>query len=183
VAVTVTRQASLRVAGFPTNRTIERRLNKMLDFVGHPRAHVSVMLTNDEEIRLLNLRYRHKNKSTDILSFSVPGDGFALAGDVLGDLAISVETVERQALAGQRSTRDELTLLLAHGLLHLLGMDHKSIDEDKKMRARADELCISAGSKPFFALGAVDDHGRPKPVSEKLAKKRAQKPRIVGVLR
>ena len=65
---------------------------------------------------------------------------------------ISTETVECQAAAGQRSLRDEVTILLAHGLLHLLGMDHKSMDEDKKMRAKADELCMAVGSKPFLPL-------------------------------
>ena len=58
--VTIVRHEPPRIAGFPTNKTIERRLSKMLDFVGRSAAHVSVLLTGDEEIRTLNRRYRKK---------------------------------------------------------------------------------------------------------------------------
>ena len=91
------------------------------------RGEVSVMLTSDEGIRLLNRRFRKKNKATDVLSFPAEMPGIA------GDLAISVETALRQAEEMDHSLSAEIKILLLHGLLHLAGYDHEA---DKGQMAR-----------------------------------------------
>lgn len=94
------------------------------------RGEVSVMLTSDEGIRLLNRRFRKKNKATDVLSFPAEMPGIA------GDLAISVETALRQAVEMGHSLSAEIKILLLHGLLHLAGYDHEA-DQGRMARREA----------------------------------------------
>lgn len=84
---------------------------------------VSVLLTGDREIRLLNRKFRRKDKPTDVLSF--PADANGLANGIAGDLAISVETAARQAKEAGHALFVELQILLLHGVLHLAGYDHE----------------------------------------------------------
>lgn len=169
--VTVRRRARVKA---PTSVTLRRRVEAMLGHLQMPKAEVSVLLTDDREIRNLNRDYRDTDKPTDVLSFSMlEGEGarFArtLEGDVLGDIVVSMPTTARQAREARRSVLDELTMLLAHGLLHLLGWDHRTPAEDRKMRAKTDDLCVAAGGPPLFALGGVDAIGRSRPTKKGLS--------------
>ena len=83
-------------------------------------SELSVVLTDDAGIRALNGEWRDKDKATDVLSF--PQD---FAG-LLGDLVLSVETAERQAVERGHSLRSEMRILMVHGLLHLSGEDHEA---------------------------------------------------------
>jgi probable rRNA maturation factor len=130
-------------------------------------AEVSILLTDDREIQILNRDYRGSDKPTDVLSFAMrEGEGARFAGDVLGDIVVSMTTTARQAREAKRPVLDEATMLLAHGLLHLLGWDHRTAAEDRKMRAKTDELCVAAGAPPLFALGGVDASGRSRPAKK-----------------
>lgn len=104
------------------------------------RGQVTVLLTSDSGIRNLNLRFRRKNKPTDVLSFpadqSVPG-----AERIAGDLAISVPTARRQAAQQNHPLSTEIKVLMLHGLLHLAGYDHETDSgemerRERKLRAR-----------------------------------------------
>jgi probable rRNA maturation factor len=84
---------------------------------------VSILLTTDTHIRELNRAYRRKDKATDVLSFpSALGGPASLAGD----LAVSLETAERQAEEQGHGLFDEVRILLLHGMLHLKGFDHET---------------------------------------------------------
>jgi rRNA maturation RNase YbeY len=93
---------------------------------------VSLHFCDDIEMRSLQKRYRKLDRTTDILSFptrEVPGASALLARlpaseRSWGDLVVSMPTVERGARRGRRPVRAELTEVLVHGFLHLLGMDH-----------------------------------------------------------
>jgi len=84
---------------------------------------VEVLLTGDAAMKRLNRTFRGKNKPTDVLSFPSPAE---IAPAHAGDLAISLETAARQAAAFGHSLRDEVRILLLHGLLHLHGLDHET---------------------------------------------------------
>jgi len=84
---------------------------------------VDVLLADDRMLRRLNRDFRGKDKATDVLSFPAAED---LAGEFAGDLAISLDTAGRQAREHGHSLRDEVRVLLLHGLLHLSGMDHET---------------------------------------------------------
>ncbi len=97
----------------------------------------NVCFVDDSAIRELNLAYRGKNKSTDVLSFAwnEPGESHVRrphhAGkhegfeNFLGDIVISVETARRNAEIEGHTTLNEIRWLILHGLLHLLGFDHE----------------------------------------------------------
>ena len=84
---------------------------------------VEILLTSDAELKRLNRIFRRKNKPTDILSFRSPPEMMSVYA---GDLAISLETAAAQAREHGHSLRDEVRILLLHGLLHLAGEDHET---------------------------------------------------------
>jgi probable rRNA maturation factor len=87
------------------------------------------LITSDAELRRLNAQFRRKNYATDVLSF--PGEGL-----VLGDIAISLQRARAQAREWRHATEDEIRILMLHGVLHLLGMDHET-DDGKMGRTEA----------------------------------------------
>ncbi|MFO0627427.1 MAG: rRNA maturation RNase YbeY [Polyangiales bacterium] len=124
-----------------TVETVTRWSASMLRAMGVRRAELSVMLCDDETIHTLNRSYRKKNKPTDVLAFALrEGELGHLAGDSLGDVVISLDTARRQAEARGIHPREEVRMLLAHGILHLLGWDHQTDDEDARMRAETERL-------------------------------------------
>ncbi len=99
------------------------------------RGEVEVLLTDDRTLRRLNREWRGKDKATDVLSFPAPVE---LEGIAAGDLAVSLETAAKQAAEQGHSLRDEVRVLLLHGMLHLAGMDHEV--DGGEMAAREAEL-------------------------------------------
>jgi probable rRNA maturation factor len=123
----------------------------MLRALSLPEVELSIVLCDDASMRSLNRRFRKIDRTTDVLAFAM-GEGFrmpAVAGAPLGDVVISLPTATRQARAAGKRPIDEITMLLAHGLLHLLGFDHRSAAEERRMRARTDALIGAAqGDEP-----------------------------------
>jgi probable rRNA maturation factor len=123
--------------------TMKRRAARMLELLGLGGAELSVALVDDEVIHALNRDYRKKDKPTDVLAFAMEEGEAAPRGGgarVLGDVILSVDTARRQAAERRRPLLDELTMLLAHGLLHLLGYDHRTDKEERRMTAKTHEL-------------------------------------------
>lgn len=124
------------------------RMLASLDLEG---AELSVLLTDDKSIRVMNRDYRQRDEPTDVLAFAMR-EGQAVGtphrgeAEILGDVVISVETAARQARQHRRLLAREIMTLLAHGLLHLIGFDHRNAKELKLMRARTLRLCTAAQS-------------------------------------
>jgi probable rRNA maturation factor len=117
----------------------------MLVAVQMPEAELSILLTGDHQIQNLNRIYRKKNQPTDVLAFAQrEGEHGERAGRLLGDVVVSVPTTRRQAEAAGRALGSELTMLVAHGLLHLLGWDHDTPLKDRRMRRETERLCAAA---------------------------------------
>lgn len=108
---------------------MRRKAAALLSDWGWTKAALTVVFTDDVEVRALNRRWRKLDRTTDVLSF--PMDG---GPPVLGDIVISVESALRQA-AGRTTLEDELVFLLVHGFLHLCGYDHDSVAKRRSMRA------------------------------------------------
>lgn len=106
----------------PSPRTLARFLRDAQAAV-RLRGQVSVLLTTDAKIRRLNRQFRGQNKATDVLSFPAPQ---TVAGEVAGDLAVSLPTALRQAREQGHPLAIEIKVLILHGLLHLAGYDHES---------------------------------------------------------
>jgi probable rRNA maturation factor len=89
-------------------------------------AKVNILVTSQDEMRRLNLRFRKKNKTTDVLSF--PADSFsnrARRGALAGEIAISADVAARSAARLGHSPAMEVKILALHGILHLAGFDHE----------------------------------------------------------
>ncbi|HEY3176099.1 MAG TPA: rRNA maturation RNase YbeY [Candidatus Polarisedimenticolia bacterium] len=94
-----------------------------------PRGSIGVLFADDARLRLLNRRYRGKDRPTDVLSFPA-GEGMAGGPGAghLGDIVVSSETTRRQGRQRRHGAAREARLLLLHGFLHLLGYDHEKDD-------------------------------------------------------
>jgi probable rRNA maturation factor len=145
--VLVTRKAPASAA-LPS-RQVRAIGERMLRFLERDTAELSILLTNDAYIRTLNREHRGKDKPTDVLAFAqeeeaeadLPG---AAEGELLGDVVISLDTAERQARSRRRALLDEVSFLLAHGILHLVGYDHQDDAEEALMNAMTQRLIRAA---------------------------------------
>ena len=100
---------------------------------------ISIGFISEKQIRLLNNIWRQKDKVTDVLSFELNEE--FLKGEVL----LNYEQAKRQALALKHSTRDELSFLIVHGVLHLFGHDHEKKQEAQRMFALQTKILQSLG--------------------------------------
>lgn len=99
--------------------------------------YISIYLTDNENIRIINKEYRNIDKETDVISFAYNETENIGEVEVIGDIVISLEKVETQALDYNHSNSREFNYILIHGLLHILGYDH--IDENDKIEMRKKE--------------------------------------------
>jgi probable rRNA maturation factor len=115
----------------PTNR-VRRLIVRAARAMRDRHREVSIFFCGDRRMAALNRRWRHKDRSTDVLSFPAGDDdrGF------LGDIVISVPFATRQALSRGEAPAKEIDRLLLHGYLHLLGYDHE-VDEGEMERLEA----------------------------------------------
>ena len=116
-------------------------------------AEVSVTFMSDEEIQKVNAEYRDINEPTDVISFALEemseGEVAVIAQEgipiALGDIIISVDTALRQAGEYGHDINREIGFLALHGFLHLLGYDHLTEEDEKKMFGRQKEILHSYG--------------------------------------
>jgi len=103
---------------------------------------LSVLLLDNKGIRAVNKKYLNRNRPTNVISFSLAEGEFGnINSQVLGDVVISVEKALEQAETRGTSLEEELTFLLIHGILHLVGYDHeKKGSEREKMRKKEKEV-------------------------------------------
>jgi probable rRNA maturation factor len=116
---------------------LTRFANKAQAVVGLD-GEVEILLAGDATLRRLNREYRSKDKATDVLSFPAPQE---FGGGHAGDLAISLQTAQRQALEHGHELGEEVRILLLHGFLHLAGMDHEA--DKGEMAEREAELRVA----------------------------------------
>jgi len=109
-------------------------------------TELGVVITDDATIHELNRRFLGIDEPTDVLSFGLGGRGdrpFALPPDEvasLGEVIISYPAAARQAEEQGHSVQAEVSHLLVHGILHLLGYDHQGAEEERVMREREEEI-------------------------------------------
>jgi probable rRNA maturation factor len=119
-----------------------------------PSCQLSILLTNDEQVRELNRDYAGDDHVTDVLSFSLrEGETFVSPDDTdrLGEVIISFETAARQADAAGHDLEDEVAHLLVHGILHLLDYDHAAPEDEEKMRLHERRVLRELGYEAHIA--------------------------------
>jgi len=110
-------------------------------------VELSLIITGDEEVHRLNREYRGIDKTTDVISFAlsenVAGTEFVTPPDKisrLGEVIISYPQAAAQAKANKQTIKAEMTWLVVHGLLHMLGYDHQDDKSEAAMRKREDKI-------------------------------------------
>jgi probable rRNA maturation factor len=118
-------------------------------------AELSLLLTDDKRIRVVNRDWRGFDKATNVLSFPAAPPARIATSPVLGDIVIAYETVEREAQAEGKSLGDHFSHLVIHGLLHLLGEDHETDAEAERMEGLEIAALARIGIADPYAEGEL----------------------------
>jgi len=125
---------------------VRKAAEKALLVEGCGGCEVSILLTNDVEIHRLNKLYRGVDRPTDVLAFAMrEGLDSDLNREILGDVVISVPMAELQASIYGHTLEVEMSLLVSHGVLHLLGYEHEEEDDRLMMQQKQKEILRSLG--------------------------------------
>ena len=124
---------------------VKKSVDQTLEILEYKKrkTYVSVFLTNNEEIKKINLKYRKINKPTNVLSF--PQNEKRMISHlenylVLGDIVISLEKIMSEANDQKKNFFDHLLLMIIHGALHLYGFDHSNQKESLVMEAKEKDI-------------------------------------------
>lgn len=102
---------------------------------------LSILIVDDAQIAKLNEKYLNRLGPTNVIAFPMlEGEFPNITPLLLGDVAISIETAEKEAEIAKISAQTRLSQLLTHGILHLLGYDHEKTDEARVMEEKNKEL-------------------------------------------
>lgn len=121
-------------------------------------TELSLVLTDDASIKVINAQWRNKDKATNVLSFPAfdiaPGDE---PGPMLGDIIIAHETVSREAAEEHKSFDQHLHHMIVHGLLHLLGYDHEDDEEAEEMEGLEREILHALAIPDPYTVHSTDN--------------------------
>ena len=114
-------------------------------------GEVSVVLTDDDAICTLNRDWRKIDKPTNVLSFPAADPDDLETAPLLGDIAIALETVMREAVSEKKAFRDHYLHLVVHGTLHLIGFDHEVDEEAEEMEDMERRILAGMGIADPYA--------------------------------
>ncbi|MBW2669999.1 MAG: rRNA maturation RNase YbeY [Deltaproteobacteria bacterium] len=123
-------------------KQIQQRAKAVLNALDCPDAELSILIVDDPQIAVLNKQYLNRNGPTNVIAFPMRTGPFTnITPQLLGDVLISVETALREGKRVGISMEERFTQLLVHGILHLLGYDHETSDQDAhEMEKKSDEI-------------------------------------------
>ena len=123
---------------------LEEVINHTLEMEHVSNAVASIIFKDDTKMHELNLEYRGIDSTTDVLSFALEDNkSISESIRVLGDIFVSIPKMQAQAKEYNHSEKRELSFLVCHGLLHLLGYDHTRSSEDEKIHFGKQEKYLS----------------------------------------
>lgn len=131
-----------------TDRIVSTAVGKTMAHLGlsETATELSILLTDDQEIAVLNTTWREKSSATNVLSF--PAMEIKVGetpGPMLGDIVLAFETIEHEAKLSSIGFNEHLTHLIVHGLLHLLGYDHEEEADAEQMESLEIEILAKLG--------------------------------------
>ncbi|PWH18892.1 MAG: rRNA maturation RNase YbeY [Anaerolineae bacterium] len=145
--ITVQKTISLPIQEWRTYKAILSQAAKatLAAVPAQPDGDITVVLSNDNQIRALNHQFRGLDSPTDVLSFNLDEFNPRSGRKYLGDVIISLERAREQAASAAHSLEAELALLTVHGVLHLCGYDHEQPVEQEQMWALQKAILSSLG--------------------------------------
>ena len=155
--MTVRYDVAINADGWQSEHSLRMLVDRVLEATLHGLefddvdSELSLVFTDDANIRTINAKWRHIDKATNVLSFpAFPIQPGQQPGPILGDIVIARETVQREAQEENKSFDDHLSHLIVHGLLHLTGYDHQNDDEAEQMESLERKILASLGiSDPY----------------------------------
>ena len=117
---------------------LKKIANKAAELENMQSGNISLALVDNNKIKELNKNFRNKDEATDVLSFPMDDE-------IWGDIIISTDKVLEQAKEYNHSVNRELAYLYTHGVLHLLGYDHKTSSSKKIMRKKEEKILEEVG--------------------------------------
>ena len=122
---------------------LKKIAEKAAKFIKIKIPEISVVLVGDARIKSLNKKYRQKNRITDVLAFDC---GLQSGGQ--GEIIICLDQAKRQAKELKHSLKEELAILLVHGLLHLAGYDDEMKKQRDEMIKKQSEILLKLKNSP-----------------------------------
>ena len=104
------------------------------------KVSLTILLSNNKNIKRLNRKFRNKNKSTDVLSFSSEKKLNIKKSPYIGDIIISFEFMNKPKTLSTLEFNSKVTKIFIHGFLHLLGYDHIELNDFKKMLTEEEKI-------------------------------------------
>jgi probable rRNA maturation factor len=111
------------------------------------KVSLTILLSNNRNIKRLNKKFRNKNKPTDILSFPLEKKFNLKKNPYLGDIVISYEFMNKPKTLKNLEFKNKVTKIFIHGFLHLLGYDHHKIKDFKKMIKEEEKIYLATKKK------------------------------------
>ena len=123
-------------------KQIQKKAKAILNALDCPEAELSILIVDDPQIAVFNKQYLNRKGPTNVIAFPMRTGPYGnITPQLLGDVVISVETADREGKRVGRSMEERFTQLLVHGILHLLGYDHETSDQDaREMEEKSDEI-------------------------------------------
>ena len=143
--------AEINFLDIEDNKEYTKIITKVLDKcfeeenLNNKNLYINIVLTNPENIRRINKEHRKIDKATDVLSFPMfekeELENITSSNqDILGDIVISINKVEEQAIEYGHSFERELSYMTVHGFYHLMGYDHMVEEEKELMRQKEENI-------------------------------------------
>lgn len=134
-------------------RKIRGTVLKILKILDCADKEISLSFVDDENIKQLNKQYMGRDKATNVISFSLrEGEYGNINPQILGDIIISIETAQRDAIKENLTVTQGLEFLIIHGILHLLGYNHENTTKKETIKMRQKEKDLFTAIYGFEAV-------------------------------
>lgn len=115
-------------------KKIEKTAQVILDALGCPDSELSILIVDDPQIEKLNRQHLNRTGPTNVIAFAMHEGEFPdLSPHLLGDVVISTDTAASEARTAAISMEQRFDELLVHGILHLMGYDHETSEEEARL--------------------------------------------------
>jgi len=123
-------------------KQIQEKAKAVLNALDCPDGELSILIVDDPQIAVFNKQYLNRKGPTNVIAFPMRDGPYGnITPQLLGDVVISVETADREGKRVGSSMEERFTQLLVHGILHLLGYDHETSDQDaQEMEEKSKEI-------------------------------------------